>query len=109
MVTHALVTRKFPLRGCILAPPEGLSDPKLPRDNQISVFSAFMAIFREVVTLCAPRARARAVFGPDKCKDLCGHGQFFIAKCARESWGTPSFKNVTTPLVISTLGFALPF
>ena len=52
-----------------------------------------------VVTLCAPRARARAVFGPDKCKDLCGHGQFFIAKCARESWGTPSFKNVTTPLV----------
>ena len=33
---------------------------------------------REVVTLCAPRARARAVFGPDKCKDLCGHGQFLL-------------------------------
>ena len=35
-------------------------------------------IISGVVTLCAPRARARAVFGPDKCKDLCGHGQFLL-------------------------------
>ena len=37
-----------------------------------------VAMHRGVVTLCAPRARARAVFGPDKCKDLCGHGQFLL-------------------------------
>ena len=27
----------------------------------------------------------------------------FIAKCARESWGTPSLKNVTPPLVVTEL------
>ena len=48
-----------------------------------------------------------------KSKDLCGHTQFllrnvpentgahpvFIAKCAQERWGTPTFKNVTTSLI----------
>ncbi len=49
-------TRKHPLRGCILAPPEGLSDPELTRDtsevcfwmlrdlkSEYQPFSAFMA------------------------------------------------------------------
>ena len=53
---------------------------------------------RGVVTLSARCARAHPVFGSDKGKDLCGHTQFFIVKCARERWGTPSFKNVTTSL-----------
>ena len=39
-----------------------------------------VVLSRGGVTLCAPRARARAVFGPDKCKDLCGHGQFLLRK-----------------------------
>jgi len=53
---------------------------------------------RGVVTLSARCARAHPVFGSDKGKDLCGHTQVFIVKCARERWGTPSFKNVTTSL-----------
>ena len=35
-----------------------------------------------------------------KGKDLCGHTQFFITKCAQEHWGTPTFKNVTHSLFL---------
>ena len=40
------------------------------------------------VTLCAPRARARAVFGPDKCKDLCGHAQFLLRNVPEKDFET---------------------
>ena len=43
---------------------------------------------RGVVTLCAPRARARAVFGPDKCKDLCGHAQFLLRNVPEKDFET---------------------
>ena len=44
--------------------------------------------FSGVVTLCAPRARARAVFGPDKCKDLCGHAQFLLRNVPEKDFET---------------------
>ena len=66
-------------------------------------------VCRGGVTLCARCARAHPVFGPDKGKDLCGHTQFFtwahpvfIIKYTRERWGTPTFKNVTHPLIGNT-------
>ena len=40
------------------------------------------------VTLCAPRARARAVFGPYKCKDLCGHAQFLLRNVPEKDFET---------------------
>ena len=45
-----------------------------------------------VVTLCAPRARARAVFGPDKCKDLCGHAQFLLRNVPDKAGARPVSK-----------------
>ena len=45
-------------------------------------------LFRGGVTLCAPRARARAVFGPDKCKDLCGHAQFLLRNVPEKDFET---------------------
>ena len=40
------------------------------------------------VTLCAPRAWARAVFGPYKCKDLCGHAQFLLRNVPEKDFET---------------------
>ena len=51
-----------------------------------------LTLGREVVTLCAPRARARAVFGPDKCKDLCGHAQFLLRNVPDKAGARPVSK-----------------
>ena len=57
-----------------------------------NISKSVVLIFSGVVTLCAPRARARAVFGPDKCKDLCGHGQFLLRNVPEKAGARPVSK-----------------